>query len=301
MRNGQEETKFDFSSFSYFDAHTHFFPQRMFDAIWRYFADNYWPIYQKGEPESLAQALITDYAVKHFVVLNYAHKKGIAHSLNNWTNDFCTSPNLKGVAIPFGTIHPEDNDKAQEMDRIFGDLGFAGIKLQLMVTDFYILDERMEEVYQKILEYDKILLVHIGTGPSRSNFNPQEVLKCPYVGFKYLKGFMEKYPEMKVVVPHLGADEFEIMWTLIDDFPNLYFDTAMICAKENPAFDDKMNLVGDEKFYTISDRILFGSDFPNIPYRYQNSVLGWLERDMERSFYEKLFFGNAKSLFGSIF
>jgi len=297
--NHQIDPKFDFSSFSYFDAHTHFFPQRIFTAIWHYFEDNYWPIYRKGDPENLAQALTSEYNVNHFVILNYAHKKGIAHSLNTWTYEFCMAPNQKGIAIPFGTIHPDDNNRTQEMDRIFGVLGFAGIKLQLMVTNFHIRDKRMEQVYKKILQYDKILVVHIGTGPTYSNFNPQAKLQSPYVGSRHLQRFMEKYPEMKVIVPHLGAEEYEIMWDLTEVFPNLYFDTAMICAKENPAFDDKMNLIDDEKLYAISDRILFGSDFPNIPYDFRNSVLGWLERDMEYSFYEKLFFCNAKSLFKS--
>ena len=290
-------TKFLFSSFLYFDNHTHFFPEKLFRTLWRYFDANYWPIYRKDAPENLAQALTSEYNVKHFLVLNYAHKKGIAQSMNNWTYEFCMAPNRKGVAIPFGTIHADDDNKANETDRIFKKLGFAGIKLQLMVTDFHIWDKRMEPVYQKILQYDKVLLVHIGTGPTYSNFNPGMTLQSPYVGFKHLRRFMENYPDMKVVVPHLGAEEYEKMWALTEEFHNLYFDTAMIGVKDNPAFDDGMTLVDDEKLYQISDRILFGSDFPNIPYSYHNSVLGWLERDMKHSFYEKLFFRNAETLF----
>lgn len=183
------------------------------------------------------------------------------------------------------------------MDRIFNKLKFAGVKLQLMVTNFHIWDKRMEPVYQKILQHDKVLLVHIGTGPTYSNFNPGMTLQSPYVGFKHLRRFMENYPDMKVVVPHLGAEEYEKMWVLTEEFHNLHFDTAMIGVKDNPAFDDGMTLVDDEKLYQISDRILFGSDFPNIPYGYRNSVLGWLERDMKHSFYEKLFFRNAETLF----
>ena len=56
------------------DTHTHFFPQRMFERIWQYFDTNYWPIHQKGSPESLGQSLITDHGVRNFAVLNYAHK-----------------------------------------------------------------------------------------------------------------------------------------------------------------------------------------------------------------------------------
>ena len=85
--------------------------------------------------------------------------------------------------------------------------------------------------------------------------------------------------------------------TLTNQYPNLYFDTAMIGVKDNPAFDDGLSSFDNDLLYHISDRILFGSDFPNIPYDYQNSIQGWFQRDMEPSFYEKLFFRNAERLF----
>ncbi|MHA2304287.1 MAG: amidohydrolase family protein [Candidatus Hodarchaeales archaeon] len=287
-----------FANFDYIDFHTHFFPQKMLTAIWQYFENNYWPIYKKDSPENLAQSLISEFRVKKFILLNYAHKSGIARSLNDWTYGFCNTSGIKPYCIPFGTVHPDDKDIGSEMDRIFEDFGFAGLKLQLMVTDFSITDKRLEIVFQKIIQYNKILLVHIGTGPSYSNYYPDSRLEGAYVGVKHLNRFLEQYPDIKVVVPHLGAEEYDKMWELTGIFPNLYFDTAMIGVKDNPAFDDKLSKISNEKLYSISDRLLFGSDFPNIPYRYQKSVIGWLERDMEYSFYEKLFFRNGKTLLG---
>ncbi len=283
--------------FCLFDVHTHFFPEQLLTKIWNYFERYYWPIYRKETPEKLIDFLKIEYNVNHLLVLNYAHKKGIAQSLNDWTFNFCSASNRKGIAIPVGTIHPDDRDNSEEMVRLFEELGFAGIKLQLMVTDFHIWDKRMDPVYEMILEYNKVLIVHIGTGPKYSNYNPGIEIECPYVGIKHFKLFMEKYPDMKVIVPHLGATEYEEMWALTDEFPNLYFDTAMIGVKNNPAFDDGLSSFDNDKLYEISDRILFGSDFPNIPYEYQNSIQGWLQRGMDPLFYEKLFFRNAEKLF----
>ena len=286
-----------YEDFHYFDAHVHLFPEKLFTSIWSYFEHRYWPIYFKDTPENLALRLVDHFNVNHFLVLNYAHKPGIARSMNDWTYSLCSSPRLKGKAIPFGTIHPGDSDMIEEVDRVFGQLGFAGIKLQLMVTDFYFSDERMKPVYDKILAYDKVLLVHVGTGPTYTNYFPGPRFQHRYTGVKYLKDFMEEYPEIKIVIPHMGAEEYEEMWPLARSYPNLYFDSAMICAKGNTAFDDDMDSVSDSKLYEISDRILFGSDYPNIPYDYRNSVLGWLERKMDGSFYEKIFFENAQRLF----
>ena len=288
------------SKYRFFDAHTHFFPEKLLTAIWQYFDKNYWPIYRKDTPENLVEFLRQEHSIDHLLVLNYAHKKGIARSMNDWTFNFCSAPNRKGITIPLGTIHPDDENKSEEMVRIFDEFDFAGIKLQLMVTDFHIWDKRMHPVYEKITEYDKVLVVHIGTGPTYSNYNPGKEIQCPFVGVKHFERFMEKYPNMKVIVPHLGATEYQEMWALAEIFPNLYFDTAMIGAKNNPAFDDGLSKFDNELFYDISDKILFGSDFPNIPYDYQNSIQGWLDRDMEPSFYEKLFFLNAEKLFNDL-
>ncbi|MHA2155743.1 MAG: amidohydrolase family protein [Candidatus Hodarchaeales archaeon] len=280
-----------------FDSHTHFFPSKMFERIWGHFETKYWPIYEKGSPESLARSLITDHDVSNFVVLNYAHKEGIAQFLNNWTHTFCSSFTAGKYAIPVGTIHPDDKDRVIETERILETLNFAGIKLQLMVTSFYISDKRLLPVYQKLLEYDRILIVHVGTGPDHSNFHPNMTLESPYVGIRYLRPFLEQFPELKVIVPHLGANEFHEMWMLIEDFPNLYFDTAMVGVQNNPAFSDPLADIENQELTKLADRLLFGTDFPNIPYSYQNAINSWLERRMNPSFYHKLFYENAKILF----
>lgn len=287
----------EFQDFNYFDVHTHFFPKKLLDAIWDNLEKHYWPIYLKDTAENLAIKLVSDFRVKKFLILTYAHKPGIASSINEWTNNFCSSPQLKSFAIPFGTIHPGDTLKSEEMDRIFCEFGFAGIKLQLMVTDFHIYDQRMKPVYDKIMEYDKVLFVHIGTYPTYTKYFPGRKYQFPYTGVVHLERFMEEYPEMKVIVPHMGADEYKSMWKLLEKHPNLYFDTASIEVKDNSFIDDGMRAINNEQLYDISDRILFGSDYPNIGWGYRNSVLGWLERDMDHSFYEKIFYENASRLF----
>ncbi len=283
--------------FPIFDTHTHFFPPRMFGRIWQYFEANYWPIHQKGPIDSLVNELVSIHDVCNFIVLNYAHKGGIANSLNNWTHSFCSSVGDGTQAIPFGTIHPDDVNCELETERIFRELNFAGMKLQLMVTSFYLSDERLLPLYQQIADYDRILLVHIGTGPDHSNFHPSKTLECPYVGVQYLRPFLERFPELKVIVPHLGANEFHEMWTLIEEYPNLYFDTAMVGVKNNPAFDDPLATIENHELEELSDRLMFGSDYPNIPYPYQNAISSWLDRGMSTSFYQKLFYQNAQRLF----
>ena len=46
-----------------------------------------------------------------------------------------------------------------------------------------------------------------------------------------------------------------------------------------------------------SEQILHGSDFPNIPYDYSESIKGLMALDLPKTTYENIFFKNAKKLF----
>ncbi len=46
----------------------------------------------------------------------------------------------------------------------------------------------------------------------------------------------------------------------------------------------------------FQDRVIFGSDFPNIPYRFESAIRSILDLRLGRTLEEKLFFTNAARL-----
>ncbi|MHA1820007.1 MAG: hypothetical protein ACTSU2_03650 [Promethearchaeota archaeon] len=86
------------------DAHVHFFPQRLFNAIWNYFEKNYWRIHERTYADESSE-ILGEFGVSHYTSLLYAHKKDISRDLNNYISTMAKKdPHI----IPFGTIHPED-------------------------------------------------------------------------------------------------------------------------------------------------------------------------------------------------
>ena len=276
--------------FDFIDAHCHFFPPRLFKAIWDFFEKTDgkgnlqgWPINYKQSPEELVQFL-DNHNVKAFTTYNYAHKKGVADYINEWVNEFCMK--YKG-AIPFGSVWPEDKDRVEYIRKIFDDYDFYGIKIQPLVQNFYLDDTRMCDIYDLILDRGKWLCVHIGTAPYRNE----------YVGYRYFIKFLKKYPNMKIIVPHMGAFEYKKFLKLLDKYENLYLDTTMIYIPDNIFPERKAKRPTSEDLLSYQDRILFGSDFPNIPYEYNLSTKGLLSLNLPKTFYENIFFNNAKRLF----
>ncbi|MFW9973421.1 MAG: amidohydrolase family protein, partial [Candidatus Odinarchaeota archaeon] len=150
--------------FEYIDCHTHFFPPQIFRAIWDFFERpneeleiQGWPINYKLSPDELVRFLVSK-NVKAFTTYNYAHKKDIADYINEWVNDFCKTYKQ---AIPFGCVWPGDKDRNEYIRKILDEYNFHGIKIQPLVQNFYLDDERMYEIYDLLIDRAKWLCVHI--------------------------------------------------------------------------------------------------------------------------------------------
>jgi hypothetical protein len=242
-----------------------------------------WTVKYKLSTEDLVKFLESR-NIEAFTTLNYAHKKGVANFINAWVVEF--AKRYKN-AIPFACVWPEDEDRVEYIRSLFDVYDFRGIKIQPLVQKFYPDDERMYKIYDLILDKGKWISFHIGTAPQRNR----------YVGYKNFKKFLDKYPDAKVIVAHMGAFEYEKFLNLLDAHENLYLDTTMIYIPNNIFNEREKNRPNREDLLTYQDRILYGSDFPNIPYEYERSTQGLLELDMPRDFYENIFYNNAKKLF----
>lgn len=281
-------------SFNYIDMHTHFFPPNLFKAIWKFFEMpdqngniKGWPIKYKLSTDELVKFL-EHRNVKAFTTYNYAHRDGVASFINNWTYEFVKK--FKN-AIPFGTVWPNDSDKIEYTTKLFEEYGFMGIKVQPLVQKFYPYEERLDDIYKMIVDRGKWFTIHAGTAPYRNQ----------YVGYKYFIKLIEKYPNMNIIVAHMGAYEFRKFLSLLDKYDNLYLDTAMIYIPDNIFPERKVKRPKPDELLSYQDRIIFGSDFPNIPYEYESSTKGLLDLDLSRNFYREIFYENAKRLFNIIY
>jgi len=242
-----------------------------------------WPINYKLPIDKLVEVL-QNKNVEYFTTYNYAHKANISEYINEWVFEFIQEYKK---AIPFGCVWPGDNNRVSYVTKILDEYDYYGIKIQPLVQNFYLDDSRLDDIYKLLIDRGKWLTVHIGTAPYRNKF----------VGYKNFIRFLENYPEMHIIVAHMGAFEYHKFLKLLDSYPNLYLDTAMIYIPDNifPERRSKRPCVEDLLVY--QDRILFGSDFPNIPYEYEYSTKGLLDLNLPRKIYQKLFYDNAKRIF----
>jgi hypothetical protein len=94
-----------------------------------------------------------------------------------------------------------------------------------------------------------------------------------------------------VVVPHLGVDHVETYFEMLAGFPNLYLDNTMALAGY---FEVE---VATELIERHADRILFGSDFPNIPYAWDRELKRVLALGLSNVALDAILWKNATALF----
>jgi predicted TIM-barrel fold metal-dependent hydrolase len=259
----------------FIDFHTHLFPTRLFRAIWDYFEAQLWPVRYQGETNELVEILLAS-GVERFVFSTYAHKPGIARELNRWS---ATIAQRHPRAIPFGSFHPLDDVDGLAREA-FDDLGLAGFKVHCQVQRCNPDDPGLLPAYRAAERRGKICLIHCGPAPEPS----------PYTDARRLERVLRRFPDLPVVVAHLGADAFERYFDLAAIYDNLYLDTTMVFAGFLPWEPRIGGLIEHQ------DRILYGSDFPNLPYELTDGLRGLLALELGPGIEDKILYSNAARL-----
>ena len=91
---------------------------------------------------------------------------------------------------------------------------------------FYPDDPRILPVYERLLARGAVLLIHVGSAPWPNEFD----------GFPRFERVMDMFPELKVIVAHMGQFETRRHLELMERCPNLYLDTTMAMAPQSPIY-----------------------------------------------------------------
>ncbi|MFW6415183.1 MAG: amidohydrolase family protein [Thermodesulfobacteriota bacterium] len=263
------------------DCHVHLFPDKLFQAIWNWFDTYGWEIRYKIPWKEIVDFLSAR-GVRNFTGLVYAHKPGIAKKLNEFMFDVCKSN--PGV-IGFATVYPGE-EGAQDILRQAFAKGLQGVKLHPHVQFFHPDSDSMQEICQVCSEEGKPIMIHAGREPKTPLFDypmdPYEM--CSASKTEYL---LKNFPELRICVPHLGAAEFSAYRDLCLRYDNLWLDSSMAISKFLPG-----ERPPDLKQYR-TDRIMYGSDFPNIPYAWDREIYIALEELDKKDVLDNYFWKNA--------
>lgn len=253
------------------DVHVHFLPERVMAKVWAYFdqAEGYygraWPIhYRTPEPDRVAT--LAKLGVRAFAPLVYPHKPGMGRWLTEWVTDFAArTPD----AVPTATLYPEP-DVAGYLGAAV-DAGARAVKVHVQVGGFDPRDPLLRPAWGLLADAGVPAIVHCGNGPIRG----------AHTGLDVFAEVLAEHPRLPVVLAHAGMPDFAGALDLVRRYPGVRIDTTMVGTPYSLEFAP---LPADwaAQLVDVADRVVFGSDFPNIPYAYHEqvrAVAGWAAAD----------------------
>ena len=288
------------------DAHVHVFPDRLFKAVRGWLGNHVWPIHESPTAREVVPALLKR-GVAGVVLLTYAHGPGMAAELNRFLAKLVAQyPNVRGL----GALHPDDDDPAGLVRRAVEEQGLSGIKLHAHVLGRPMDHPSLFPVYEACLQTGAWLNVHAGSEPAAPGYGYDvRAISGPGPARRVL----QRYPELKLIVPHLGIGEPAEFFDMLEVFPNLRLDTTMALSGyfhveglgpgANPgsargAGLEKRSYVDRRRLVANSAKIMYGSDFPNIPYPVEREVGHILQLELGRRATQDILYRTASAVFG---
>ncbi|MRN52640.1 amidohydrolase family protein [Paenibacillus monticola] len=151
----------------------------------------------------------------------------------------------------FASVNPHDSDAPQQLEYAVKELGLVGLKLAPIYQNFYPDREQYFPIYAKAQELKVPILWHQGTSFVSAGF-----LDASRPAM--LDPIARAFPDLKMVIAHLGHPWHGECVSVIRKNPNVYADMSALGARPWQFYNAMMNVTE----YRVADKVLFGSDYP---------------------------------------
>ena len=269
------------------DVHTHFMPHAVMRKVWEYFDSagpllgRPWPIrYRTDEDARVAQ--LREFGVRAFTSMLYPHKPEMAAWLNAWSADFAARvPDCLHTA----TFYPEAS-AAHYVSAALVD-GARVFKSHIQVGDYDPGDPLLRPVWAQLEDSATPVVIHCGSGPAPGRFT----------GPDRIEGVLREFPRLRLIIAHMGNPEYSQFLDLTEKYDGLLLDTTMVFTDFSNE-DAPYPAHETARLVALGDRILFGSDFPNIPYDYVDALTALQRLELGDDWLRGVCYENARRVFG---
>lgn len=172
--------------------------------------------------------------------------------------------------IGFLSLDPTQEGWQRQMHVGHRELGLRGIKLMPMYAGFRPDEERLDPLWNFAAKHQLPVLLHTGT-----TFISQAMLE--YTLPRHLDRVAARWPEVKIIMAHLGHPYEGECVAVIRKHPNVYADISALHYRPFQLYHSLM-LVQE---YGVWHKLLFGSDYPFTTVRASIDGLHTLNRQVE--------------------
>jgi uncharacterized protein len=156
----------------------------------------------------------------------------------------------RGRLFGFASVNPHDEDAPEQLEYAVRELGLVGLKLAPIYQNFYPNETKYFPLYAKAAELNIPILWHQGT-----SFVSQGYLDASRPAM--LDPIARTFPQLKMIIAHLGHPWHGECVSVIRKNPNVYADMSALGSRPWQFYNAMMNVVE----YGVPNKVLFGSDY----------------------------------------
>lgn len=157
----------------------------------------------------------------------------------------------------FASVDPNRSDAEQRLRRAIHELGLKGLKLAPIYQNFSPGDSRVRPLYSIAQKAGIPILWHQGTSFVRNG--PLE-----YCNPALLDSVARAYPQLKMIIAHVGHPWYAETVCVVRKHPNVYADVSALGCRPWQFYNILMCAVE----YGVQDKLLFGTDLPTFDTNY---------------------------------
>ena len=153
--------------------------------------------------------------------------------------------------IGFVTVHPDDPDALDEIERGVTDLGLRGLKLGLNYQNVDPLGENAFKIFREAERRKLPVLLHQGTSPVR-------FADIDYSHPRHTDRIAIAFPNLTIIMAHIGHPFCLDAIAVARKHPNVWLDISGAVLRRYGFYQA---MVASQE-WGVLDRLLFASDFP---------------------------------------
>jgi len=195
--------------------------------------------------------------------------------------------------IGFASVDPHRKSAAQDLEQAVKKLKLRGLKLSPPTQEFLPNDRKAYPIYEAAQALKIPVLFHAGM-----SWEPKA--KCSFGQPLLLEDVAFDFPEMNLVIAHLGWPWVLESVMLALKYPNVYLDTSCLYF-DNPkdflafALTRQVPLSAVEK--SLRHKLVFGSNYPRVEIK--NMAAAVRSLGLSQGCLELIFSGNGRKLLGA--
>jgi len=196
----------------------------------------------------------------------------------------------KRIIQCWGALDPFKKNVIEEARKAVKQLGFVGFHFHPIMQHFAVDDAKCRSLFEEISSLGAAVMIDVGTTGMGAGMPGGHGAIIRHAHPSSIDKLAADFPKLKIVMAHPGWPWVEETTAVALHKGNVYWEMSGWAPKYFPG-NLKVDMRG-----RLQDKIMFGSDYPSMPYA--RILTEWRELGYKDEVMEKIFHGNAERILG---